>query len=103
MENLKKELLASLRHEDLLQATLLLGKVQDPAFCPAPYIRTILGLVTEIRGEKKNPAKDPMALIKKTNEVLFTNFKLEGKTERYKQLIDDESQYFIHSLLDSKK
>ncbi len=104
MENLKKELLACLRHEDLLQATLLLGKVQDPNFCPAPYMRSIVELAAQVRGDKKGTLpNDPVALIKKINQVLFTELKLEGKTERYKQLIDDEGQYFLHALLDSKK
>jgi regulator of sirC expression with transglutaminase-like and TPR domain len=36
------------------------------------------------------------------NYVLFEYFGLPGKTDRYKQVIDDDSQYFLHNLLDKK-
>lgn len=92
-----------LRRDDLLQATLVLGKIEDPTFNHRPFINVVLHLAAQVLESRRDIHNDPILLAKRINTVLFEEFGLKGKSEDYKHIIDDANQYYLNHLLEKKK
>ncbi len=102
MESIKTELLELLRRNDLLRAALMVGKVQDPNFCPEKYVDKVLELSSRVWNRSMRSKKDPILRAQSINYVLFQSFGLQGKKEGKKQVIDDPKRYCLHEVLDRK-
>jgi regulator of sirC expression with transglutaminase-like and TPR domain len=102
MQAIKTELLELLRRNDLLKAALLLGKVQDANFCGEFYIERIMELAARIWHRCTRAKYDPILKAESINHVLFKELGIVGKTEKYKQVIDDPNRLFLHTLMDTR-
>jgi len=102
MQVTKTELLESLRHNDLLRSSLLVGKVKDNDFLLDPYIDRILLVSRRIWQRCEKLKHDPIYKVQIINEALFKELKIEGKCENTKQIIDDPDRYYVHVVLDRK-
>lgn len=103
MDTTNSELLECLRKNDLLGAALLAGKIEDPNFDPTPYREQVMELAARawhLCGRRKN---DVVLKADAIREVLFSEFGFEGKTDKYKQVIDDPNRYMLHRVLEKKK
>jgi len=103
MQTIKTELLDLLRRNDLLRSSLLVGKIKDTSFQPDNYTERLLELAAKAWNRTSRAKHDPILKAEGINATLFEDFGLEGKTEKYKQVIDDPDRYYMHMLLDSKK
>ncbi len=101
MQSIKTELIGLLRRNDLLRSSLIVGQVQDAAFNVNPYQETLLEMsarVWHLCGGKQ----EPLLKAEMISQVLFQEFGMQGKSDRYKQVIDDPSRYYLHSVLQKK-
>lgn len=102
MQAIKTELLELLRRNDLLRASLIIGRVQDAAFDEEPHINEIMALAARVWHRSARTKHDPVLKAEQINHVLFEEFGLQGKSDRYKQVIDDPHRYYLHSVLQKK-
>jgi regulator of sirC expression with transglutaminase-like and TPR domain len=102
MQAIKTELLELLRRNDLLRSTLLVGKIQDASFSIDPYVEKIMELAARVWHRSSRAVQDNILKAEAINHVLFTELAIEGKSERYKQVIDDPNRYYLHTVLESK-
>jgi regulator of sirC expression with transglutaminase-like and TPR domain len=102
MQPIKSELLELLRRNDLLKSILLLGKVQDANFCGEFYIERIMELAARVWHQCAKAKYDPILKAESINKVLFKEQGIVGKTEKYKQVIDDPNRLFLHTLMDQR-
>lgn len=102
MQEIKSELLELLRRDDLMHSALLVGRVQDAAFCDEMYIERIMELAARVWHKSARCKHDPVKKAENINAVLFDDYGMEGKSERYKQVIDDPFRYYLHSVLDKR-
>ena len=103
MQTLKNELLELLGRNDLLNATLLVGRVQDPSFNSKVYGEKLMELAAAVWNRCRTAKKDPIQKIQAINVVLFKEFGIQAKNEKYKQVIDDPLRYYLHQVLDRKQ
>lgn len=103
MEKIKSELLKRLRKNDLLNAALLVGKVQDPSFDPTSVRDEILEMAARAYHHSAKWKKDILVKIDAINCAMFDEFGFEPKTEKFKQVIDDPNRYLLHRVLEKKK
>lgn len=92
-----------LRRDDLLQAALVLGKIEDPKFKHNRFIDIVLDLAARVLESRREINNDAVLLARRINKILFEELGLDGKGENYKHVIDDAQQYFLHHLLDNRK
>lgn len=102
MQTIKSELLDLLRRNDLLRAALMVGKVQDPTFEEEPYIERILELAARVWHRSNRVRYDSVLKAESINHTLFKELAMEGKSEKYKQVIDDPNRYYLHTVLDKR-
>ena len=102
MQTIKTELLELLRRNDLLRASLTVGKLQDPAFAHEPYVEKVLELAARIWHRSNRLRYDSVLKAESINHTLYKEFAIEGKSEKYKQVIDDPSRYYIHNVLEKR-
>src|ERR1044072_8609379 len=102
MEDVKTELARYLKRGDLMRAVLVLGKISDPAFDDTAYIEKILELSAKAWNRTTKTKKDVVMKLQSINTVLFKEFELRAKDERYKNVIDDPTRLFLHRVLKSK-
>jgi len=100
MEHLKSKLLEYLSRDDLLQATLLLGTIEKSSFCGDNYVEKVLSMASRIWDKGSLDSQDPLYLLEQINQVVFEQCGIQGRGERYKQIIDDPKQYYLHQVLD---
>ncbi len=100
MQSIKTDLLELIRRNDLLKAVLLLGKVQDPNFDGEFYVERIMELAARVWHRCARAKYDPILKAESINHVLFKELGLVGKTDKYKQVIDDPNRLFLHTLMD---
>jgi len=103
MKTFNCELEEYLRRDDLLQASLSIGKIDDPNFEIEPYVEKIMSLAANLWKRVSRHRKDPLYIIEKMNQILFDEMKFVGKNHRYKKVIDNADQYYLHKLFDTKK
>lgn len=102
MQSIKTELLELLRRNDLLKSVLLLGKIQDPIFDGEYYVDRIMELAARVWHRCARAKYDPILKAESINHVLFRELGIVGKTDKYKQVIDDPNRLFLHTLMDSR-
>lgn len=102
MDELKSKLVDFLRRDDLIRASLLLGRIRDNSFNDHVYVDKLLELAAKVWNKTSRLKDDPIAKLGLLNLVLFNKFGLEGKSERYKQVIDDPDRYYIDTVLKKK-
>jgi regulator of sirC expression with transglutaminase-like and TPR domain len=102
MQDIKSELRELLRRNDLLRAALLMGRVQDAAFLEEPYLQRVMEMAARVWHKSMRAKNDPVLKAKNINHVLFEEIGIEGKGDKYKQVIDDPHRYYLHSVLDRK-
>jgi regulator of sirC expression with transglutaminase-like and TPR domain len=99
MHSIKNEFLSYLEKNDFLKAALVLGKVQDIQLKKEKYVEQILALASRVWQKSTACRNDLSQMIEIINQVLFKEFELVGRNERYKQIIDDPKRYLLHSVL----
>jgi regulator of sirC expression with transglutaminase-like and TPR domain len=103
MHTIKTELLELLRRNDLLRAALIVGKVENPTFCEKTYVDRVLELAARMWNRSSRVRYDPILKAESINHTLFKEYALQGKSEKYKQVIDDPNRYFLHSVLEKRE
>lgn len=103
MDTIKNDLLDCLRKNDLLGAALLVSKVENPAFDPAPYRESVLEVAARAWHTSSRVKHDPILKVESINNALFEDFGFEPKTEKYKQVIDDPNRYLLNRVIDNRK
>lgn len=102
MQAIKTELLELLRRNDLLRATLLVGKVQDANFCSDILLEKIMGLAARIWNRSARAKHDPVLKAEQINQIIFKDCAIVGKGEKTKNVIDDPLRYYLHTVLERK-
>ena len=102
MQTAKAALLDCLRNGKLLEASLLVGQVQDSAFSPSQPLGLLERSIETARIRCQGVKEDPLVTIEAINHVIFKVLGVEGKSEKYKQLIDDPNRYYLHLVLEKK-
>lgn len=102
MQDIKNELLALLLKNDLLRAATMVGKIESTDFSIEQTQETLLELASEVWNKSARCRKDPIYKAEMLCEVLFRDFGIKGKSEKYKPVIDDPNRYYLHHVLDSK-
>ncbi len=102
MQSTKTELLELLRRNDLLKASLLVGKVQDANFTGEFYIERVMELAARVWHKCARAKYDPILKAESINHVLYRELGVVGKTEKSKQVIDDPNKLFLHMLMDTR-
>lgn len=101
MQSIKTELIGLLHRNDLLRSSLLIGQIQDAAFNMKPYQEQLLEMsarIWNLCGGKH----ESLLKAEKISQVLFQEYGIEGKSDRYKQVIDDPNRFYIHTVLQKK-
>lgn len=102
MQAIKTELLQLLNRNDLMRSLFLVSRVTDPTFSEAGYIEKVLEMAAKIWNLSSHCKNDPILKAESINRVLFKESGILGKTDRYKQVIDDPQRYYLHPTLDKK-
>lgn len=102
MESIKNEMTESLQRDDLMRASLLVGRIRDAGFDENRFVEMILGLAAKIWHKSSRVKDNPVAKAERINQVLFEELKLEGKGEKYKQIIDDPNRFYVDIVLEKK-
>lgn len=102
MEQIKTELLELLCRNDLLRAALLPGKVLDPHFDSSPYVEAILEYSARVWHLSNPKVGDLYLKVQTINSVLFEEEGFRGKSEKYKNVIDDPDRYYLHRVIEKR-
>lgn len=102
MQDIKTELRKLLQRDDLLRAALLIGRVQDAAFCDEPSLQRLMEMAARVWHKSRSAKNDPVLKAKSINQVLFEEIGIQGRSDKYKQVIDDPHRYYLHAVLDRK-
>lgn len=102
MDELKSKLFDYLRRDDLIRGSLLAARIRDNSFVDHPFVDLFLELAAKVWHKSARAKGDPMVKLEALNQVLFDKFGLEGKTDKYKQVIDDPERYYIDIVLKKK-
>jgi regulator of sirC expression with transglutaminase-like and TPR domain len=102
MQAIKTELLELLRRDDLMRASLMVGRVQDTTFCEEMYVDRLMELAARVWHKSVSAKHDPVFKAENINYILFKDFGLQGKSDKYKQIIDDPNRYYLHKVLEKK-
>lgn len=102
MNEIKSELLGLLRRDDLLRAALFAGHVQHPTFNDSIYVEQILEMAAKVWHRSMRLKYDPIKKAQSINHVLYQLYEFQGKSEKYKQVIDDPERYYLHRVLETK-
>ena len=103
MQSLNHQIIELLDRNDFLHSTLLLGKIQDSGFVSSPYQDKVLEIAAEIWNLTARSKYDAVEKATGIARVLFDRVGVTGKTEGYKNLIDDPSRLYLHLALDGKE
>jgi len=98
----KDEFVLFLNRGDLLRASLLLGKVEDPRFTLDAAVDTVMALSARIWHKSGGSHDDTVLMAQTINKVLFEEFKLQSSSEKSKRVIDDPNRYYLHHVLSRK-
>lgn len=102
MQAIKSELLEHLRRRDVLRASLILGQIQDPKYCTEFHTERVMELAARVWHKITRAKYDPILKVESINFVLFKDFGIQGKTDKYKHVIDDPQRVYLHELLDKR-
>ncbi len=102
MEDVKNELARHLNRADLMRSILVLGKIADPTFTDEVFVEKILELASKVWQRSMKARHDVIFKLQNINTVLFKEFELKSKDERYKHIIDDPTRLYLHRVLKTK-
>jgi len=102
MKTAKAMLLNCLENGDFLEASLWVGQIQDSAFTIDRQLNLLEHAVEQARLRAAPSQEDPIAIVEAINHVLFDVLEIQGKTEKYKQVIDDPHRYYLHEVLERR-
>ncbi len=102
MKTTKDELLHYLNRGDLLQAVLVLGRIEDPRFTTDSMVEKVLSLAARVWNVTRGTHDDSVLMAQTINHVLYEEFEMQKSTERSKRVIDDPNRYFLHQVLTRK-
>lgn len=102
MQTAKAALLDCVRNNDLLEGSLLVGQIQDSAFEFRSYADLLEHSIEQARARSAKSKEEPLAVVEAINHVIFKVLGVEGKSETYKQVIDDPNRYYLHMVLEKK-
>jgi len=102
MQTAKLALMDCLQKNNLLEASLWLGQVQDSAFSIEPHKNVLERAIHQAQSRYSKSKDGVLGAIEAINHVVFTLLGVEGKTEKYKQVIDDPNRYYLHLVLEKK-
>lgn len=103
MNDLKQKLEACLRQNDLLRSSLSVGHILDPTFSEEPHVEKIMQISSHIWNTTRKHRKDILFVIESVNHTLFKEMGFLGSHEKYKRVIDNPSECYLHLTLESKK
>lgn len=103
MEALKHELLDLLHRNDTLRAALLASRVENPQFEEEAHIEKMLELAAGVWNRCGKIKNDCILKAESINSVLFEDYGLSGKSDKYKHLIDDPNRYYLHRVMETRK
>lgn len=102
MDDVKNELARYLNRGDLMRSVLVLGKVADPTFNDSLCVEKILELASKVWQRSAKNRHDVIFQLQNVNTVLFKEFELKAKDERYKHVIDDPTRLYLNRVLKTK-
>lgn len=102
MQTAKAALLDCIRNNNLLEGSLLVGQIQDSAFEVRSHVDLLEHSIEQARVRAEKSKGDPLAAVEAINHVIFKILGIEGKTDKYKQVIDDPDRYYLHLVLEKK-
>lgn len=102
MDEVKSELAKHLDRGDLMRSVFILGKICDPQFDDAAFIEKILELASKVWHRSAKARHDAIFKLQNINTVLFKEFELRSKDDRYKHVIDDPTRLYLHRVLKTK-
>ena len=91
-----------MRRHDLMRAALFAGHVQHPTFQDSSYVDKILEMAAKVWHRAARSKYDSLKKAEAINYVLFKFYEFHGKSEKYKQVIDDPERYYLHRVLENK-
>lgn len=102
MKTAKAMLLNCLDNGDFLEASLWVGQIQDSGFALDRHLDQLEHAIEQARLRALPSQEDPIALVEAINHVVFNILEIQGKSEKYKQVIDDPHRYYLHDVLEKK-
>lgn len=102
MNQIKSELLQLLHRHDLLRAALFAGHVQHPFFDDGLYVDRILEMAAKVWHRSMKAKYNSVKKAQAINQVLYKLEGFQGKSDKFKQVIDDPDRYYLHRVLDNK-
>jgi regulator of sirC expression with transglutaminase-like and TPR domain len=102
MNQIKSELLGLLRRHDLMRAALFAGYIQHPSFDDSSFVEKILEMAARVWHRTTRCKYDSLKKAEAINHVLYKIEGFQGKSEKFKQVIDDPDRYYLHRVLDKK-
>lgn len=103
MEEVKTELARYLGRGDLMRSILVLGKICDPKFDDTLCVEKILELAAKVWHRSGKVRNDVIFQLQNINTVLFKEFELRAKDDKYKHVIDDPTRLYLHRVLKTKQ
>ncbi len=102
MKTTKDELVLFLNRNDLMRATLVLGRIEDPSFKMEAAVDSILALAARVWHLTGGCHDDSILMAQTINRVLYDELELQSTNEKSKRVIDDPGRYFLHQVLKKK-
>jgi regulator of sirC expression with transglutaminase-like and TPR domain len=102
MKTNKDELIHFLGRNDLLRASLLLGRIEDARFDVDAAVESMLSLAARVWHLARGHHNDTVLVVQKINKVLFEEQSLQSSNEKNKRVIDDPTRYFLHHVMRKK-
>jgi regulator of sirC expression with transglutaminase-like and TPR domain len=102
MNQIKTELSGLLRRHDILRATLFAGRVQNPSFSSTLFVERILEIAAQVWHRCARCKYDSLKKVAAINHVIFNQLEFQGKSDKFKQVIDDPERYYLHRVLENK-
>ncbi len=85
-----------------MEASLWLGQIQDSAFSVQGYVELVERALHQAQFRYSKSKDGVLGAIEAINHVVFCVLGIQGKTEKYKQVIDDPNRYYLHLVLEKK-
>ena len=101
--SLKGTFRKSIASKNLSRMWLLLGRIEVPNLSLQFYQKKILEIIFEVNSIDQKKLKDPIKAIYFLNDLLFKKHHFVGRSEHFKNKIDEPRRFFLHYLLDTKE
>ncbi|MBY0372269.1 transglutaminase-like domain-containing protein [bacterium] len=98
----KDDLLTFLRRDDLMRASLVLGRIEDPRFNLNTSVDALLSIAARVWHLSGGMHEDSIVMVHTINKVLYDELGLQVSADRSKRVMDDPKRYLLHEVLDRK-